>query len=128
MDLLHCRKPRASALFFSRSTFLQEKQWGWQRGALRKLRMSHMNTGNSKAVPAHDGSGMEVRLFHGETSGSLSAGGAVGAQTDSPLADAEVCELISRTLLLPRVPFLLPACSHRSPDHALPRMTAYSRS
>ena len=87
-----------------------------------------MNTGNSKAVPAHDGSGMEVRLFHGETSGSLSAGGAVGAQTDSPLADAEVCELISRTLLLPRVPFLLPACSHRSPDHALPRMTAYSRS
>ena len=64
--------------------------------------MSHMNSGNSKTVPAHDGSGMEVRLFHGETSGSLSAGGAVGAQTDSPLADAEVCEFISRTLLLPR--------------------------
>ena len=51
---------------------------------------------------------------------------AVGAQTDSPLADAEVCEFISRTRLLSRVPFLLPACSHRSPDHALPRMTAYS--
>ena len=75
MDLLHCRKPRASALFFSRSTFLQEKQLGWQRGALRKLRMSHMNSGNSKTVPAHDGSAMEVRLYQRETLGSLSAGG-----------------------------------------------------
>ena len=44
-------------------------------GVLRKLRMSHMNTGNSKTVPAHDGSAMEVRLYQRETLGLLSAGG-----------------------------------------------------
>ena len=75
MDLLQRRKPRASALLFSSSRFLQEKQLGWQRGALRKLRMSYMNSGNSKTVPAHDGSAMEVRLYQRETLGSLSAGG-----------------------------------------------------